>query len=320
MMRDRVSRRYLGQTGGWKGPLCRIGLALLVWIVAAPLAQASGLPHTGATGVVMTREITEANLGILGLLAFISGLLSFTSPCTLPILPAYFAFTFQADQKRIALMTVAFFAGLATVFVLLGGSASLIGGWLTEHVYTLTTIGGWAIIAFGVMSILGKGFTGLKVRPISSRGDGMGRHSATLGGSFLFGGTFALGWVSCIGPILASLLVLAASGQTVLRGMLLLFIYAMGLGLPLIIVSTFFGRRDRDSLFWRFLRGKGWEVRVGQHTLYLHSTSILSGLLFVGLGAMMVTGYLTSFNRFIPVDLQLWFMDLEEKLITLFSG
>jgi len=169
----------------------------------------------------MAREITEANLGILGLLAFISGLLSFTSPCTLPILPAYFAFTFQADQKRIALMTVAFFAGLATVFVLLGGSASLIGGWLTEHVYTLTTIGGWAIIAFGVMSILGKGFTGLKVSY---------RQSATLGGSFLFGGTFALGWVSCIGPILASLLVLAASGQTVLRGMFLLFIYAMGLG------------------------------------------------------------------------------------------
>ena len=79
-------------------------------------------------------------------------------------------------------------------------------------------------------------------------------------------------------------------------------------------------KRDRDSLFWRFMRGKGWEVKIGSRTLFLHSTNILSGLLFVGLGAMMVTGYLTSFNRFIPVDLQLWFLDLEEKLITLFSG
>jgi cytochrome c-type biogenesis protein len=286
-------------------------LVLLAWGAGALSVQAADLPLTSGANLVIAKEITDANLGVLALLAFISGLLSFTSPCTLPILPAYFAFTFQADRKRIALMTVAFFAGLATVFVFLGGSASIIGGWLTQNVYTLTTVGGWFIIAFGVMSILGKGFTGLKVSY---------QHSATLGGSFLFGGAFALGWVACIGPILASLLVLAASGQTVLRGMLLLFIYAMGLGLPLIVVSTFFGRRDRNSLFWRFLRGKGWEVRVGRHTLYLHSTSILSGLLFVGLGAMMVTGYLTAFNRYIPVELQIWFLNLEEKLIGLFSG
>jgi len=140
MTHDRV-KGYLGRAVRWSAPVYATGLAFLGWIVATRLVQAAGLSVTAETGMVIAREITEANLGILSLLAFISGLLSFTSPCTLPILPAYFAFTFQADRKRIALMTVAFFAGLATVFVLLGGSASLIGGWLTENVFTLTTIG-----------------------------------------------------------------------------------------------------------------------------------------------------------------------------------
>jgi cytochrome c biogenesis protein CcdA len=74
--------------------------------------------------------------------------------------------------------------------------------------------------------------------------------------------TFAVGWTSCTGPILGAVLTLAATTGSVMRGMMLLFIYTLGLGLPLLIVSTLFGRASRKSLFWRVLRGKGWNVTV----------------------------------------------------------
>jgi cytochrome c biogenesis protein CcdA len=79
--------------------------------------------------------------------------------------------------------------------------------------------------------------------------------------------TFAVGWTSCIGPILGSVLTLAGFSGSIGRGMLAGFIYTLGLGLPLLIVSTFFGRASRKSLFWRVLRGKGW--RVSTHTLVI---------------------------------------------------
>ncbi|MFQ6058593.1 MAG: cytochrome c biogenesis CcdA family protein [Anaerolineae bacterium] len=291
-----------------------IALALLAaLLVAVPTATA--YPHQpllmAGAGYAPNSQLPTTNIFILAILALISGLLSFLSPCTLPILPAYFAFTFQAGRRQITAMTVAFFVGLSTIFVLLGASASLIGDFLNTYIRELTTIGGLVIMAFGVMTFLGKGFTGLQLS---------NQPAATLGGSLLFGATFALGWTSCIGPILASLLVLAAANQTVLEGAILLFIYAMGLGLPLILVSTLFGRMDRDSVVWRFLRGKGWEVSVGGWSFHLHTTSLVSGLLFIGLGVMMITGYLTFFNRFIPTELQVWFLGLEERLITLVQG
>jgi cytochrome c biogenesis protein CcdA len=101
---------------------------------------------------------------------------------------------------------------------------------------------------------LGSGFAGIS----KMSGDGSGP-SPTMRGSYLFGLTFAVGWSSCVGPILGSVLTLAAQTTSVWRGMMLLFIYTIGLGLPLLIVSTFFGRASRKSLFWRILRGKGWQ-------------------------------------------------------------
>jgi cytochrome c biogenesis protein CcdA len=80
-----------------------------------------------------------------------------------------------------------------------------------------------------------------------------------MGGSYLFGLTFAVGWSACVGPILGVILTLAFQTATVWQGMMLLFIYTLGLGLPLMIVSTFFGRMSRQSAFWRALRGKGWQ-------------------------------------------------------------
>jgi cytochrome c-type biogenesis protein len=205
-----------------------------------------------------TTGLGSQSLAVLALLAFAGGVISFVSPCTLPILPAYFAFATQSGRSKIAVNTIAFMVGVATMFSLLGASASALGQLIIQSQDLLLLIGGAIVMVFGVMSLLGQGFTGLGRNQESTS-------SSTVGGSYFFGLTFSLGWSSCVGPILGVVLTLAASTGSVARGMLLLFIYTLGLGLPLIIVSTFFGRASRQSLFWRLLRGKGWFVKT--HTL-----------------------------------------------------
>jgi cytochrome c-type biogenesis protein len=249
-----------------------------------------------------TSVVKSTNFLVLAFLAFAAGVLSFISPCTLPILPAYFAFTFQSDRKRIATMTLAFFLGLAMVFSMLGASSSALGSLLNDNIILLTRIGGALLLIFGVMSILGRGFTGPSFQA---------NRSATFGGSFLFGATFGLGLTPCVGPILAGLLTIAA-GQSVLRGTLMLFVYALGLGLPLLLVSTLIGDRPRDSLIWRILRGKGWHVTVLGQTVHLHTTSILSGLLFLVLGIVMIQG--KNIQSLLPDTVVAWLTDLQIQL------
>lgn len=194
---------------------------------------------------------------VLALLAFGGGLLSFVSPCTLPVLTAYFAFAFQSGRSQIAANTLAFMMGLATTFSLMGAVGFALGRVLLQNQQLILLLGGALIVLFGVMSLLGHGFGGM-----AAGGGGPQPQSRSMGGSYLFGLTFAIGWSSCVGPILGSVLTLAAQTTSVWNGMMLLFIYTLGLGLPLIVVSTFFGRMSRQSLFWRALRGKGWEVQT----------------------------------------------------------
>lgn len=256
-------------------------------------------------------ELPKTGLLPLAILSFLAGILSFLSPCTLPILPAYFAFAFQGEKRRIMAMTFFFFLGLALVFSIMGATASFIGSFLKTNISIITTAGGILIIIFGFMSLIGKGFSGARIFQKSP--------SATLGGSFIFGAAMAFGWTACVGPILAGILVLAATEEKVLRGVGLLFIYALGLGLPLMIISLFFKNMNRDSIFWRFLKGKGWEVNIFGRTLLLHSTSIISGIIFISLGILMISGYLAYINKIIPLSTQVWFADIEDKLMEMFK-
>ncbi len=83
-------------------------------------------------------------------------------------------------------------------------------------------------------------------------------------------------------------------------------------------LATFCGQLSKDGLFWRMLRGKGWDVAIGGGTLYLHTTNLFSGLLLISLGIALAMGYLTYINSLIPIELQLWFIDAEEKVLHLF--
>lgn len=282
---------------------------LLIGLAAALIIGALlilGLSKGGATGGV--------NALVLAPLVFLAGIVSFLSPCTLPVLPAYFAFTFQAQRERIVLTTVAFFLGLATTNVVLGASATALSGLLFKNIAQITLVGGIIVIIFGVMSVLGKGFSGAKL---------LDRPTTTVAGSYLYGLTFALGWTACIGPILGSVytLLAATQGIVVVQGAILGFVYALGLGTPLILMATFFSRLGSGSRFWRIARGRGFELKLGVTTLYLHSTSILSGLLLILVGTLLATGQLTVLSQWSQsTPLGQWAVSLEQGIQRMFLG
>ena len=350
--------------------LIAIGMLLLIvgFLVIGTLTQSD-------SGTQPVFGVGDEPFAVLAFLAAVGGLLSFLSPCTLPILPAYFAFAFQSGRSQIAANTMSFMLGLSAMFAMLGASASLLGRVLLRNQDLILLFGGSLILVFGVMSLLGMGFTGM------TQASGKAVNNRSLWGSFLFGLTFAVGWSSCVGPVLGAVLTLAAQTGSVAQGTMLLFIYAVSLGMPLLIVSTFLGRASRNSFFWRAMRGKGWEwvvrkavvgliwglvawrilVAAAQYafgnfdflagqqftdvheigllvislagamlwvftspgektvTLHMHSTQAISGVLFVMLGLLMLSGRLTTFNSLVPPDLAIWFADLEDKLLLFFS-
>ena len=237
---------------------------------------------------VLRDDFTDEAFYALALLAFLAGILSFISPCSLPVLSAYFAYTFKAKKGEITKNTLSFFFGLAFVFSLLGMGATLVGSIFRENRGPFTQVAGLVIIIFGILEILGKGFSGLHVK--------LKGHKKTPLGSFLFGAVFALGWSACIGPILASILLLSATVTTVVKGSALLFIYAVGLALPLVIISLYFDR-IKNKRFWRILKGKMWSFSLFGRKVEVHSTSFISGIILIIIGILIFNDYLYSLNR-----------------------
>lgn len=254
----------------------------------------------------------QANLLVLAIPSFLAGVLSFLSPCTLPILPAYFAFTFQQRRQNILLTTVAFVLGLATTMSVLGASTTALTAAVFSNKDSLTFWGGLVVIALGAVSFLGKGFSGPQIAE---------RPAAGVVGSYLYGATFALGWTACIGPILGALYTLLASnGLAIVQGATLAFIYALGLGVPLVLVSTFFSRLGSGSRVWSVLRGKGFEVRLGFTTLYLHTNSMLAGALMIAMGALLATGRLTAITQYAQGwQLAQWVTSIEGAITSAFG-
>lgn len=276
-------------------------LALVVFVLSLNSGQETSY-LTGGSPVL-----------VLALPVFLTGMLSFLSPCTLPILPAYFAVTFQAKRSSIFLMSVAFFLGLATTLTLLGGAISALSGLLFGFRDMLSLIGGIVIVLFGILGIFGMGFAGVQIDE---------RPTTTLAGSYLYGATFALGWTACAGPLFGSFMtMLAASGNVaVLQGAVLAFIYAMGLGLPLIVIATFFNRLGRGSRFWSLISGKGYAVTLFGRELYFHTVSVLGGVLMIVIGVMLATGRLEALTQMASgSSLATWYTTIETSISRLFG-
>jgi cytochrome c-type biogenesis protein len=218
----------------------------------------------------------------LGLLvAFAAGLLSFLSPCVLPLVPSYIGFLTgmslpeMTDRRRAALAhALLFVAGFSLVFVLLGASATALGRALNYYQHWLQRIGGALIIGFGLVC-LGV----IRVGALSQERRVHVEHKPVgYLGSALVGMAFGAGWTPCIGPVLGAILGLAATTQDLSRGMLLLAAYSAGLAVPFLIAAV-----ALDSFlrwFQGFRRYLPWVMRV-------------SGALLVFVGVLMVTGEFT---------------------------
>jgi cytochrome c-type biogenesis protein len=229
--------------------------------------------------------------------AFVAGLASFLSPCVLPLVPGYISFltgmsldelSHGADRRRVvtdgALGALFFVLGFTVVFTALGASASAIGRLLASQMPLITKLAGALIVVFGLHTA---GIMPIKWLYYHKRVDHSGIPPSRVG-AFLMGLAFACGWTPCIGPILASILALAATEGTVGRGMALLAIYSLGLGIPFILTGVAVEQFLR--FFARYKRYIGWGER-------------LAGALLIAVGLMVFFNRLTLMMRFLPSSL-----------------
>lgn len=230
--------------------------------------------------------------------AFAAGLVSFLSPCVLPLVPGYISMIsgvsvdeLKAGENphllgKILFHSVLFIAGFSVVFITLGASATWLGQVLLSRMSLLYKVGGIIIIVFGLH------LTGLLKIPFlytDKRFHSVGK-PASAAGAFLIGLAFAFGWTPCIGPILAAILGMAASQDTIGSGVLLLALYSLGLAVPFLLTSL--GINQFLGFYKRF-------------RTHLHQLEVFSGVVLIILGAMIFTnqftrlaGYFSFLNRF----------------------
>jgi cytochrome c-type biogenesis protein len=220
-----------------------------------------------------------ATLGFI--VAFTAGLLSFLSPCVLPLVPSYVGFITGmtlpevSGRRRTALIhALLFIAGFSLVFVLLGASATALGRALNYYQVWLQRVGGVLIILFGLFC-LGVFRVGLLTQ---ERRLHLERKPVGYLGSVLVGIAFGAGWTPCIGPVLGGILGLAATSSEVSRGMQLLAVYSAGLAIPFLIAAV--AVESFLDWFQRFRRYLPWVMR-------------LSGILLIVVGILLVTGEFT---------------------------
>lgn len=226
--------------------------------------------------------------------AFTAGLLSFISPCVLPLVPSYLSYITGLSVENLAkveererfksaitLNALLFIAGFSTVFIAFGASASLIGQVLYEYQDIIRKVGGILIIIFGLY-LLGI----LKLNMFMTERRLVHFESRPVGylGSFLIGTAFAAGWTPCVGPVLGTILAYASTTDSMSGGVMLLSAYSFGLGLPFFLAA--FGMDTFLSYFKNF-------------RTYLGGVSFISGGLLVLVGIMIFTDSVTVFTSFL---------------------
>ena len=223
------------------------------------------------------------------LLAFSAGLLSFLSPCVLPLIPAYVSYLTGAavsdintgrDKLSLLYKSIGFAIGFSLVFIVLGASVSAIGKLFSSNLDILRKAGGIITI------ILGLHMTGLfKIRMLYSekRLLPLGKNPKSISSIFV-GMAFAAGWTPCIGPILSSILIYAGSMATIGKGIFLLVMYSLGLAVPFLLTAVAIGS------FSKYLK---------KISKYLPVISVISGILMIAMGVLVFTNRLTILSRYL---------------------
>ncbi len=233
----------------------------------------------------------------LPLAAFLAGLVSFLSPCVLPLVPGYVSLISgvgveqlktQESQllRKVMLNSVAFILGFSVVFIALGAIASEVSQMLSRYRSTLAQVAGVVIILFGLHLT---GIFKIKALYTDARLHSV-KGGSTPWGAFVIGFAFAFGWTPCVGPILTVILALAAGQDSIGKGVVLLAIYSMGLAVPFLLTAL---GVERFLKFYSRFRA------------HMHAIEVASGVLLVALGVLLVIGrftiisnYLSFLNRF----------------------
>ncbi|WNI30356.1 cytochrome c biogenesis CcdA family protein [Streptomyces sp. ITFR-6] len=207
--------------------------------------------------------------------ALLGGLLALLSPCSALLLPAFFAYSINSASRLLA-RTGIFYAGLATTLVPLGAAGSYAGRLFYGHRDALVLGAGWLIIVLGAAQIVGLGFASRRIAALNGR-----IRPTTAVSVYALGAVYGLAGF-CAGPILGSVLTVAAVSGSPAYGGLLLAVYALGMAVPLFLLALVWERFELGRRAW--LRGR--VLRLGRFEL--HTTSLLSGLFFIGLGVMFL--------------------------------
>lgn len=213
-------------------------------------------------------------------LALVAGVVSFSAPCCLPLMPGYVSYVSGvagdgdagvAVRTRTMVAAALFVLGFAATFTLMGASASVLGGAILRHRLGLTKAAGALVVVMGLatLGVLRVPFLQREVRP------GLRKARPGPAGAFPLGVAFAIGWTPCIGPVLAAILAGAATAGAALRGGALLFVYSLGLGIPFLLLALGYARAGRA---FRWLRDHARAVEV------------TGGTLLVAMGVLMITG------------------------------
>lgn len=215
--------------------------------------------------------------------AFIAGVLSFLSPCVLPLVPAYLSYISGSSIEelkssknisviwRTGMRSITFVLGFSVIFVLIGAGATWLGQFLAEKLDILTKAAGVVVFIFGLHTI---GFFRIKALYAEKRFHILPKNAGFFG-AFLIGMMFALGWTPCIGPVLSGIIALAANSGTIHQGILLLVIYSLGLGIPFIAAGF------AASTIMNYLSGIKKHFRI---------VEIASGVILMIIGVMIFTG------------------------------
>jgi cytochrome c-type biogenesis protein len=222
--------------------------------------------------------------------AFAAGLVSFLSPCVLPLVPGYISIIsgssldqLKAQEKdsslfRTVLMnSIMFIIGFSITFVMLGATASWLGQLLLSHRDLFSKLAGLLLIVFGIHLT---GIFKINLLYRDKRFHNVQKPRGLLG-ALVLGLAFAFGWTPCIGPILASIMAIATTKDTVTQGMFLLAVYSAGLGIPFLLTSLALNK------FLSF---------YGRFKKHFHAVELVSGVLVIAVGVLILTGSLTRLN------------------------
>ena len=233
----------------------------------------------------------------LPIAAFLAGLVSFLSPCVLPLVPGYVSLISGAGVeqlktqesqllRKVMLNSVAFILGFSVVFIALGAVATEVSQMLSRYRSTLAQIAGVVIILFGLHLT---GVFKIKALYADARLHSV-KGGSTAWGAFVIGFAFAFGWTPCVGPVLTVILTFAAAQDSITKGVMLLAIYSMGLAVPFLLTAL---GVERFLKFYSRFRA------------HMHAIEVGSGVLLIALGVLLVIGrftiisnYLSFLNRF----------------------